>query len=77
MTRSKEDPAKTSMPNDRTRAGREPAEHPQCDRPREVGPSLSYAEALAAVEDRRRRTDDILLRRMATPRDAARFGRFL
>ena len=39
------------------------------------GPVASYADQLAAYEARRRAADDILLRKMANPRDATRFGR--
>jgi hypothetical protein len=39
------------------------------------GPVASYADQLAAYEAQRRATDDILLRKMANPRDATPFGR--
>jgi hypothetical protein len=39
------------------------------------GPVASYADQLAAYEARRRVSDDILLRKMANPRDATPFGR--
>lgn len=40
-------------------------------------PVMSYAHQLAAYEGRRRAADDILLRKMANPRDATPLGRAL
>lgn len=43
--------------------------------PQVTPPVASYADQLAAYEARRRATDDILLRKLANPRDATRFGK--
>lgn len=43
--------------------------------PIELGPVASYVSQLAAYEASRRAADDILLRKMADPRDAMTFRR--